>query len=93
MCHTDFTCIDNKVGKRSIMLRLCCPVHDGLGGMQVGAGVLGLPSAMSYLGWPGGVIVLVLSCESLRTHPGFLSLSILLVDPVFNQCRLHRASA
>ena len=30
--------------------------------LQVGAGVLGLPSAMSYLGWPGGIIVLVLSC-------------------------------
>lgn len=29
---------------------------------MVGAGVLGLPSAMSYLGWPGGIIVLVLSC-------------------------------
>ncbi|CAK0779930.1 hypothetical protein CVIRNUC_004892 [Coccomyxa viridis] len=28
---------------------------------MVGAGVLGLPSAMSYLGWPGGIIVLVLS--------------------------------
>ena len=32
---------------------------------QVGAGVLGLPSAMAYLGWPGGIIVLVLSCECL----------------------------
>lgn len=27
----------------------------------VGAGVLGLPSAMSYLGWPAGIVVLVLS--------------------------------
>ena len=33
--------------------------------LQVGAGVLGLPSAMSYLGWPGGIIVLVLSCTTL----------------------------
>ena len=33
--------------------------------LQVGAGVLGLPSAMAYLGWPGGIIVLVLSCECL----------------------------
>lgn len=27
----------------------------------MGAGVLGLPSAMSYLGWPAGIVVLVLS--------------------------------
>ena len=37
--------------------------------LQVGAGVLGLPSAMSYLGWPGGIIVLVLSCVSLLLDP------------------------
>jgi amino acid permease len=27
----------------------------------VGAGVLGLPQAISFLGWPGGMVVLVLS--------------------------------
>ena len=27
----------------------------------VGAGVLGLPSAFSYLGWAGGIVVLILS--------------------------------
>ena len=37
--------------------------------LQVGAGVLGLPSAMSYLGWPGGIIVLVLSCTPLLLAP------------------------
>ncbi len=39
----------------------------------MGAGVLGLPSAMAYLGWPGGIIVLILSCKNVRpcTHTGF----------------------
>lgn len=31
--------------------------------LQVGAGVLGLPSAMAYLGWTAGTIVMVLACE------------------------------
>ena len=44
--------------------------------MQVGAGVLGLPSAMAYLGWPGGIVVLTLSCESLHLHSVSLSRSM-----------------
>ena len=59
----------------------CCPARDKLGRMQVGAGVLGLPSAMSYLGWPGGIIVLVLSCKSLQPCTQVLLLQYLFIPP------------
>ena len=41
--------------------------------MQVGAGVLGLPSAMAYLGWPGGIIVLILSCKLPTLSAGIIT--------------------